>query len=218
MDYRVFLVFLAISCSFFAYAALSPACEELHKQCRDHLAKERPEVVKMETLAPGSNATWPVTEGTLQEYRDRGDAYCRRVNESAVYLKDLFNRCPGFQDQRNLLADYFTWYDFEMRMVFARLCGTTVGPVKFFRAVKHCSKHGLRLFWACCEPNYLEDHDVERNATAPTAHRKICQTIQKVMGRISGPRGQEMSGKCGQDAVDAIKKAYTELYPVHCLN
>ncbi|XP_055343156.1 uncharacterized protein LOC129591509 [Paramacrobiotus metropolitanus] len=215
MDYTILPAILVISSSLFAYNVLSQTCYDLDKKCWGYIAKEGPAYEKLATLSPGSNSTWPVTEEILQEYRLAGEAYCRQVSENAYCLRHLLDFCPGFYDDCEIRC--FTRHDSELRMIIARLCETTVGPVQMIRAVTHCTQQDPEHFRSCCLVR-SEDGKVERNGTIVAARHNACRDIQATTLRMNGTQGEEMAIKCGHDAMDTIKEAFTQLYALHCLN
>ncbi|XP_055343061.1 uncharacterized protein LOC129591434 [Paramacrobiotus metropolitanus] len=164
-------------------------------------------------LPPTADSSmWPVSEADLQQYRPSADAYCRRGVELGNCMKKLYSRCPEVYNSEK--DTYRGWYGPEWLIVTGGLSNTTVGPVKFFRAVTHCSPPDQSKFFSCCFLKPYAPH--EENGNASVAHQNICEQLKVTVERISGADGVEFGGKCGQDAVTAIKEAHEQLRSSYC--
>ncbi|XP_055343161.1 uncharacterized protein LOC129591516 [Paramacrobiotus metropolitanus] len=217
MDCKFFMVLLLISCLGFAYAVGSETCDELQAKCTAYKKAERPTVNSLATVVPGSSSTWPVTEQLLQEYRQLGEQHCREFNNTGYCLRELFSRCPeSYGNHTTGSSEWDGWYDAEMQIALARVCETTIGPVKLHRAASHCFKTDGTLFMRCCYigPDHGPDYNKQMNAT--TAHQKLCHRIKEVAERMSGSPSTDLVAKCGQDAVETIRAAYQQIHTAHC--
>ncbi|XP_055343133.1 uncharacterized protein LOC129591489 [Paramacrobiotus metropolitanus] len=210
MDHVVTVAALAL-CAFLAAPVVGETCEELKAQC-DELHRGDDGYTNRLLPSTADSSMWPVSAADLQKYRPFGDAYCRRGVDLGNCMKKLYSRCLEEYDREKSV--YNGWYGPEWQIITGGLCNTTIGPVKFFRAVTHCSLKNRSKFFSCC---FLKAHAPhEQNGNAAVAHQNICAELKATVERLSGADGAEIGGKCGQDAVDTLKEAHEQLQAGYC--
>ncbi|XP_055356190.1 uncharacterized protein LOC129601419 [Paramacrobiotus metropolitanus] len=197
-------------------------CEELAAHCQEYEKQEHLTVDRLMSLS----IPWPLTAEILREYQPVGEAFCRYSNNTGYCVRDLLASCPEF-----LPDNPSGWYDSEKKIAMARLCATTIAPVRYFRAVSHCRQHDPKLqqsFRRAAEAAARDEvddvpvnsypDDIPVNSHPVCGRVEYCHVNAAGIEDVSGPAGAKMAAYCGAEAVETIRESARQIYAAHCQN
>ncbi|XP_055343162.1 uncharacterized protein LOC129591517 [Paramacrobiotus metropolitanus] len=205
------LVVLALTAWAFAIGLAAKTCEEQKTQC-DNLGKD--EDAYHQHLLPQkmSIPLWPVSEADVQQYRSAADLYCRWSTDLGNCRKSLYKSCPALH--KNDKPSTGGWYSAGYAVAMGGLCNTTVGPVKFFRALNHCAGKDRSNFYACCNLDSFADEG--KNEIGSVAHQNFCDKLKATVNRFDNHAARVVAGRCGQDPINTLKDGYRQLDTKYC--
>ncbi|XP_055357213.1 uncharacterized protein LOC129602244 [Paramacrobiotus metropolitanus] len=125
-------------------------------------------------------------------------------------MKSLYTQCPALKDDAAATGG---WYNAEFRLFLGALCSTTVGPVKYLRALSHCNEEDEDALDGCC--NHLDmPAGSGENDNASVAHQRFCNKLKKTASYFDG--AHDVAAKCGQDVEQALKDAFKQAHTAYC--
>ncbi|XP_055353134.1 uncharacterized protein LOC129599028 [Paramacrobiotus metropolitanus] len=196
-----FLPFLAVAAlSLCVRSVLGADCDQMRIRCDPLFPDDREDL------------PWPMSEADIHATQQAEQEHCRAANESVVCLKDFEDHCENTKAMEIYREEGY-FFKAQMWSADAMSCQLSINPIRYQNAIAYCDSK---------RNNFFNDLLVVRSAYARSspdraaAKRNVCESLQLTATKLDGTAKEELTTKCGKEAVNVIKDAAVKLHAAFC--